>query len=58
MRSIATDFNNSARDTTAINTLLNSDRLVNNENLKDIYFADSYTRLLAELDDSIYYRFS
>lgn len=47
MRSMATDFNNSARDTTSINTILNSDRLIQNENLKDIYFADSYTMLLS-----------
>ncbi len=50
MRSMATDFNNSARTTRAIDTLLNSDRLVENENLKDIYFTDSYKRLLSELD--------
>jgi hypothetical protein len=57
MRSMATDFNNSARDASSINTLLNSDRLVQNEDLKDIYFADSYSMLLTELDGSIYYNF-
>lgn len=42
MRSMATDFNNSARDNRAINTILNSDRLISNEKLKDVYFAKSY----------------
>lgn len=45
MRSITTDFNNSARDTTAINTFLNSASLIQNEQLKDIYFSDSYSML-------------
>lgn len=57
MRSMATDFNNSARSNSAIDTLLNSDRLVENENLKDVYFADSYKRLLRELDLSLFYNF-
>lgn len=57
MRSMATDFNNSARDIPSINTLLNSDRLVQNENLKDIYFADSYSMLLTEMDGSLFYNF-
>jgi hypothetical protein len=47
MRSMATDFNNSARDTATINSIVNSDRLIQNENLKDIYFADSYKALLS-----------
>lgn len=38
MRAMATDFNNSARDATAINGIVNSDRLIENENLKDVYF--------------------
>ena len=42
MRSMATDFNNSVRDRNAIDNILNSDRLIQNENLKDLYFADSY----------------
>lgn len=46
MRSMATDFNNSARDRSSIDNILNSDRLIQNENLKDIYFADSYSMLL------------
>jgi hypothetical protein len=50
MRSMATDFNNSARDQRSIDIIMNSDRLVDNENLKDIYFDDSYKRLLTQLD--------
>ncbi len=42
MRSMATDFNNSARDATTIKTMLNSESLIQNENLKDIYFSVSY----------------
>jgi len=42
MRSMATDFNNSVRDVRSIDNILNSNRLIENENLKDIYFADSY----------------
>ena len=57
MRSMATDFNNSARDTRSINTILNSERLVDNEIMKDKYFAESYTQLLVELDKSIFFRF-
>lgn len=57
MRSMTTDFNNSARDRTSINNIMNSDRLVENENLKDIYFADSYKNLLSQLDLSIFYSF-
>jgi hypothetical protein len=57
MRSIATDFNNSARDQKSINTIMNSDRLVDNENLKDIYFDASYKQLLVQLDLSIFYNF-
>jgi len=57
MRSMATDFNNSARDQISIDTIMNSERLVDNENLKDIYFEDSYKRLLVQLDLSIFYNF-
>lgn len=57
MRSMTTDFNNSAKDRTSINNIMNSDRLVENENLKDIYFADSYKNLLSQLDLSIFYSF-
>ena len=57
MRSMATDFNNSARDVASINTIMNSDRLIQNENLKDIYFSDSYSSLLNKLDESIFYNF-
>ena len=57
MRSMATDYSNSARSSTNIDSVLNSDRLIQNENLKDIYFADSYTKLLSELDSSINYNF-
>jgi hypothetical protein len=57
MRSMATDFNNSARDIPTINSILNSDRLVDNENLKDLYFADSFQKLLQQLDSSILYNF-
>lgn len=57
MRSMATDFNNSARDQRSIDTIMNSDRLVDNENLKDIYFEDSYKQLLVQLDQSIFYNF-
>lgn len=57
MRSMATDFNNSARDVQSINSIMNSDRLIQNENLKDIYFTDSYRDLLSQLDLSIFYSF-
>ncbi len=57
MRSMATDFNNSARDVKAIDNIVNSDRLIQNENLKDIYFADSYQELLSQLDLSIFSSF-
>jgi len=57
MRSMATDFNNSARDVRSIDSILNSDRLIQNENLKDIFFADSYSMLLSQLDLSILYSF-
>lgn len=46
MRSMATDFNNSARDQTSIDNIMNSGRLIDNENLKDIYFEESYKQLL------------
>ena len=36
---------------------MNSDRLVDNENLKDVYFEDSYRQLLVQLDLSIFYNF-
>ena len=58
MRSMATDFNNSARDQRSIDIIMNSDRLIDNENLKDIYFDDSYKRLLTQLDQSIFYNFN
>jgi len=58
MRSMATDFNNSARDQRSIDIIMNSDRLIDNENLKDIYFDDSYKRLLSQLDQSIFYNFN
>ena len=57
MRSMATDFNNSARDKRSIDIIMNSDRLIDNENLKDIYFEDSYKQLLVQLDLSIFYNF-
>ena len=38
MRSMATDFNNSARDQPSIDTIMNSQSLIDNENLKDLYF--------------------
>ena len=37
---------------------MNSDRLVDNENLKDQYFDDSYKKLLVQLDSSIFYNFA
>lgn len=43
MRSMATDFNNSARDQPSIDTIMNSQRLIDNEVLKDTFFDDSYT---------------
>ena len=46
MRSLATDFNNSARDSTAIKGMLNSATLIQNEQLKDNYFTQSYQDLL------------
>jgi hypothetical protein len=58
MRSMATDFNNSARDQRSIDTIMNSERLIDNENLKDIYFEDSYKQLLVQLDLSIFYNFN
>ena len=58
MRSMATDFNNSARDQRSIDIIMNSDRLVDNENLKDVYFDDSYKKLLTQLDQSIFYNFT
>lgn len=57
MRSMATDFNNSARDVASINSIINSDSLVQNEQLKDTYFADSYSALSTQLDLSILYNF-
>ena len=57
MRSMATDFNNSVRDQKSIDGILNSDRLIDNENLKDVYFADSYKQLLSQLDLSLFYNF-
>jgi hypothetical protein len=57
MRSMATDFNNSVRDQRSIDIILNSARLVENENLKDVFFSDSYKMLLSELDLSIFYNF-
>lgn len=57
MRSMTTDFNNSIRDITAINSIISSDRMIQNEDLKDVYFAESYISLLGELDQSIFYRF-
>ena len=58
MRSMATDFNNSARDQVSINTIMNSNLLVNSEYLKDNFFDDSYTQLLSQLDLSIFYNFN
>lgn len=58
MRSMATDFNNSARDQVSINTIMNSNLLVNSEYLKDNFFNDSYKQLLAQLDLSIFYNFN
>ena len=46
MRSMATDFNNSVRDKTSIDNILNSSRFVDSETLKDVYFAESYKQLL------------
>ena len=57
MRSMATDFNNSARDQKAIDNIIYSDMLIQSENLKDIYFADSFNQLLTQLDLSIHYNF-
>ena len=57
MRSMATDFNNSARDQKSIDVILNSDRMIDNEFLKDQYFDDSYKTLLNQLDSSIFYNF-
>ena len=57
MRSMATDFNNSARDQKAIDNIIYSDMLIQSENLKDIYFADSFNQLLIQLDLSIHYNF-
>lgn len=38
MRSMATDFSNSERDEESAQTLMNSNRMINNEQLKDSYF--------------------
>lgn len=57
MRSMATDFSNSVRDRAAIDSIMNSERLIRNEDLKDIFFDDSYKRLLSQLDLSIFYNF-
>jgi hypothetical protein len=57
MRSMATDFSNSVRDQAAIDNIMNSDRLIKNEDLKDIFFDDSYKQLLSQLDLSIFYNF-
>ena len=35
MRSMATDYNNSLRDQKSIDVILNSDRIIDNEYLKD-----------------------
>ena len=58
MRSMTTDFANSNRAQGAIDTMLNSDRLIQNEKLKDVYFMDAFKRLLQELDQSILYNFT
>jgi len=58
MRSMATDFNNSERDDQAISEIINSERLIENEDLKDVYFKSSYVLLLSKLDDSIFYNFN
>ena len=42
MRSMITDFNNSVRDDSAIDSIINSERMIDNENLKDVYFETSY----------------
>ena len=53
LRSMATDFNNSARDIPTINSFMNSATLIQNEQLKDIYFEVSFNELLVQLDGSI-----
>ena len=58
MRSMITDFNNSLRDDSAIKSTLNSDRMIQNEDLKNIYFETSFNELLGSLDQSIYKSFS
>jgi len=45
MRSIVTDFNNSARGQKEMIYYLNSASLIQNEQLKDIYFTNSYRAL-------------
>ncbi len=57
MRSMATDFNNSARTDQNITDIMQSERLIQNEQLKDIFFAESYRQLLTQLDNSIFYNF-
>ena len=58
MRSMATDYNNSARSTFNSSIILNSGRLIENEVLKDQYFEIAYTDLLFKLNDSIRYNFN
>ena len=53
MRSMITDFNNSNKGVEDINAIINSERMIENERLKDSYFYNSYQMLLNELDGSI-----
>mmetsp|Transcript_2156 Transcript_2156/g.2058 ORF Transcript_2156/g.2058 Transcript_2156/m.2058 type:complete len:133 (+) Transcript_2156:787-1185(+) len=58
MRSLVTDYNNSARDETTMKEMLNSQSLVQNEELKKTYFTTSYQSLQDELNSSILYNFN
>jgi hypothetical protein len=49
MRSMATDFNNSAKTLASATLILNSERLIDNEILKDQYFEKAYTDLFFRL---------
>ena len=57
MRAMATDFSNSDRSNAVVTETINSERFIQNEILKDLYFKESYVELLDQLDESIYYNF-
>jgi hypothetical protein len=58
MLSMATDFNNSVRDRAIITTIMNSNMLMQNEQLQNAYLQASYQSLLDQLDLSIFYNFT